>query len=72
MEDQIAAYAEAQISDADFRNERRLPDGSYLKTKEELFYYRIFKEHFGSLTDLSFVGRTPSAPGAPRSTAKSH
>lgn len=72
VEDQIAAYAEAQISDADFRNERRLPDGSYLKTKEELFYYRIFKEHFGSLTDLSFVGRTPSAPGAPRSTAKSH
>ena len=41
--------AETQISDADFRNERRLPDGSYLNTKEELFYYRIFKEHFGPL-----------------------
>lgn len=67
VEDQIAAYAEAQISDADFRNERRLPDGSYLNTKEELFYYRIFKEHFGSLTDLDFVGRTKGAPCEPAS-----
>ncbi|MBA2132811.1 asparagine synthase-related protein [Capillibacterium thermochitinicola] len=65
--DRIAARVETQISDVDFRRERRLPDGSYLNTKEELFYYRIFKEHFGTLTDLSFVGRTKGAPCAPAS-----
>ena len=63
--DRIAAYAETRISDADFRRERRLPDGSNLNTKEELFYYRIFREHFGTLSDLSFVGRTKAAPGKP-------
>lgn len=58
VKDLLAAYAETRISDGDFRRERRLPDGSLLNTKEELLYYRIFKEHFGTFTDLNFVGRT--------------
>jgi asparagine synthase (glutamine-hydrolysing) len=65
VEDHLATYANTQITDADFKNERRLPDGSFLNTKEELLYYRIFTEHFGTLTDLNFVGRTKGAPQAP-------
>jgi asparagine synthase (glutamine-hydrolysing) len=56
--DKLARYAEEKISDTEFRQERTLPDGSRLRTKEELLYYRIFCEHFGELSDLSFVGRT--------------
>jgi asparagine synthase (glutamine-hydrolysing) len=33
------------------------------KRKEELMCYRIFREHFGELDDLSWMGRTKSAPG---------
>ncbi|HHT49480.1 MAG TPA: asparagine synthase [Firmicutes bacterium] len=64
VKDHMAAYAENRISDEDFRRERRLPDGSRLNSKEELLYYRIFEEHFGTLTDLTFVGRTKGAPQA--------
>lgn len=62
VEEHLAAYAEERISDHDFSRERVLPDGSLLNTKEELLYYRIFKEHFGELSDLTFVGRTKGAP----------
>jgi len=58
VSDKLARYAEEKISDIEFRRERVLPDGSTLRTKEELLYYRIFREHFGELPDLSFVGRT--------------
>lgn len=54
----IARYAEEKISDVEFRQERVLPDGSRIRTKEELLYYRIFRDYFGELSDLSFVGRT--------------
>ena len=33
-----------------------------INSKEELMYYRIFKNHFGDLEDLSWVGRTKGAP----------
>lgn len=62
VEEPLAAYAKERISDHDFHRERLLPDGSLLNTKEELLYYRIFKEHFGELSDLTFVGRTKGAP----------
>jgi len=61
VEGHFARYAERKISDTEFRRERKLPDGSLLNNKEELFYYRIFREHFGELSDLSFVGRTKTA-----------
>lgn len=60
--DLLAQYADEQISDDDFRCERSLPNGWLLNTKEELMYYRIFKEHFGELSDLSWMGRTKGAP----------
>jgi asparagine synthase (glutamine-hydrolysing) len=58
----LAQYAKEQIADRDFRRERALPNGWTLNSKEELMYYRIFKEHFGELRDLSWMGRTKGAP----------
>ena len=61
VENLLAQHAEIQISDTDFVRERRLPNGWILNTKEELFYYRIFREHFGEFTDISWMGRTKGA-----------
>jgi len=58
----VAQHANSHISDEEFNRERRLPNGWELRTKEELFYYRIFREHFGELGDLSWMGRTKGAP----------
>jgi len=57
----IKEYASRAISDSEFASERLLPDGSLLNSKEEFFYYRIFRDQFGLLDDLSFVGRTKCA-----------
>lgn len=46
-----------RISDADFEREKKLPDGTELRSKEELHYYRIFRELFGEEC-LALVGRT--------------
>jgi asparagine synthase (glutamine-hydrolysing) len=54
----LAHYAQDHISDAEFKRERTLPNGWTLNTKEELLYYRVFREHFGDLADLSWMGRT--------------
>ncbi len=62
VEDVLSDQAQQTVSDADFAAERQLPDGSVLNTKEELMYYRIFREHFGELPDTSLVGRTKGAP----------
>jgi asparagine synthase (glutamine-hydrolysing) len=62
--EQLADHAEASITDDDFRRERRLPNGWELNTKEELLYWRIFREHFGPLEELSWMGRTKGAPQA--------
>lgn len=58
----LANYADNAISSSDFAAERRLPNGWLLNTREELLYYRIFKEHFGELKDLDWVGRTKGSP----------
>ena len=58
VDDLMAHHAEEQISDADFAVERVLPSGWLLNSKEELLYYRIFREHFGDMNDLSWMGRT--------------
>ncbi len=56
----ISDYAEKNISSNDFRTERYLQDGTVINSKEELFYYRIFRDHFGSDVNLSWMGRTES------------
>ncbi|GIK10425.1 MAG: hypothetical protein JETCAE02_25660 [Anaerolineaceae bacterium] len=58
VEDFLEKYADEKVSDADFERERGLPDGSRLNSKEELLYYRIFREYFGEFDDLSWMGRT--------------
>jgi asparagine synthase (glutamine-hydrolysing) len=58
----LAEHAENQLTDADFARERTLLNGWALNTKEELMYYRIFREYFGDLRDLSWMGRTKGAP----------
>jgi hypothetical protein len=40
----------------------RRGNGWSLNTKEELLYYPIFREHFGELSDLAWMGRTKGAP----------
>jgi asparagine synthase (glutamine-hydrolysing) len=56
----MAQYAEARISDEEFKSERTLPNGWTLISKEELMYYRTFREHFGELSDLTWMGRCTS------------
>ncbi len=58
----IHEYAKEKISDNDFKREKKLPDGSEIETKEELLYYRIFRECFGEFNELSWMGRTKGAP----------
>jgi hypothetical protein len=60
----LEQHANETISDADFSRERHLPNDWQLNTKEELLYYRIFKEHFGEFDDLAWMGRTKGAPRA--------
>jgi len=57
----LAEHAETTITDAAFQKEMTLANGWQLSTKEELMYYRIFKEYFGEMTNLSWMGRTKGA-----------
>lgn len=52
----LAEHARETISDNDFSIERQLPNGWYLSNKEQLLYYRIFREHFGEFSDLGWMG----------------
>ncbi len=56
--DLLAEHAETHITTNDFNRERVLPNGWTLDSKEELMYYRIFRDYFGNLEDLSWMGRT--------------
>lgn len=62
VEEHLLAFAEEQVSDEDMQRERHLPNGKVLNTKEELYYYRIFREFFGSVNSLEWMGRTKGAP----------
>jgi asparagine synthase (glutamine-hydrolysing) len=58
----LYSHAEREISDGEFSRERILGNGWVLNSKEELLYYRIFRQHFGDFPDLSWMGRTKGAP----------
>jgi asparagine synthase (glutamine-hydrolysing) len=60
--DHLARHAEERVSDGDFARERTLSNGWRINSKEELMYYRIFEDHYGKLTDLSWMGRTKETP----------
>jgi asparagine synthase (glutamine-hydrolysing) len=53
----MAKIAERQISDDEFTRERKLTEDFVLASKEELLYYRIFREYFPQPSALSTVGR---------------
>lgn len=54
----LSEYASQEIPDDVFDAERELGNGQPLFSKEELFYYRIFKKYFGDSVPLNEVGRT--------------
>lgn len=58
----LSAYASKKITDSEFNYERLLPGGLIINTREELYYYRIFSDHFGTDIDLSWMGRTKGSP----------
>ncbi len=60
----ISKYADGKIKAKDFRTERKLKNGLTLNTREELLYYRIFRDHFGPDLDLQWMGRTEGSPVA--------
>jgi asparagine synthase (glutamine-hydrolysing) len=51
-------YAEEKITGQSFLHERKLENGWSLNSKEELMYYRIFKETYGELKNLDWMGRS--------------
>ena len=58
MGEHFYSYAEGFITDSEFNSEKKIKCGWELNSKEEYMYYKIFKEHFGELDDLSWMGRT--------------
>lgn len=56
----LETYAESQISDEAFRQERRLPDGRLIASKEELLYWRIFRQWYSSEQIVAAMGRSRS------------
>ena len=58
--DMLAEHANERISDSDFSRERNIGPKIALRSKEELLYYRIFKNTFGNRIPLDTIGRTRS------------
>jgi asparagine synthase (glutamine-hydrolysing) len=62
VHESISNYAAEKITDSDFHGERFLPNGDVLNTKEELYYFRIFKEYFSAFQNIDWIGRTKGSP----------
>jgi asparagine synthase (glutamine-hydrolysing) len=58
--DKMAEFAERQISDGDFARQREFADGQFLRSKEELLYYRLFRQMYPQDELLSLIGRSRS------------
>jgi len=58
--DKLAELAEGEISEAEFAREREVGDGVSLRSKEELYYYRIFREQYPAKRLLALIGRSRS------------
>jgi asparagine synthase (glutamine-hydrolysing) len=59
--DSLARVAETQISDAEFAAECAATPQAGLRSKEELMYYRIFRDRFPAEKLLPLIGRSHSA-----------
>jgi len=58
--DSLSAFAGGKITDREFALEMQLPDGTRLRSKEELLYYRIFRGMYPGESLLPLVGRSRS------------
>ena len=56
----FAEHAKLEILDQEFVRERKIGEGVKLRSKEELHYYRIFKQMYGSAINPGMVGRPRS------------
>lgn len=54
----VLDYANKNVTDYDFKNERMLKNGWQLNSREELMYFRIFNEYFGECRNFNWMGRT--------------
>lgn len=59
-------WAEGHISDTEYRRNRFLPGNFEVKSKEELFYYKIFREFFDADAAIAAIGRSRSLDPAQR------
>ncbi len=58
--DRLARFAETQIADEEFAREREVGESVTLPSKEELCYYRIFRERYPAEKLVPLVGRSRS------------
>jgi len=58
VQDMLARHAASVITDTQFSQEKTLANGWELTGKEELLYYRLFRERMGDLENLDWMGRT--------------
>lgn len=65
VNDIFARMADVSIPDTQYEKEKTLPNGWILHSKEELMYYRAFKDRFGKLKDLDWMGRSKETSEAP-------
>jgi asparagine synthase (glutamine-hydrolysing) len=56
----LAAHANEKISDAEYEQFRQAPGAPAVRSKEELFYYYVFRELFGDRLPSELVGLTRS------------
>lgn len=54
----LTSFAKSNVTDEEFESERYIGNGDQLNSKEELLYYRIFKNHFGDSVPFQEIGRT--------------
>jgi asparagine synthase (glutamine-hydrolysing) len=60
LSDALGRYADREISDEDFAREKDVAEGVELRSKEELLYYRVFRDQYPADALLPPVGRSRS------------
>jgi asparagine synthase (glutamine-hydrolysing) len=60
LDDGLARVAEKRIGDSEFASEKRAAPETRLRSKEELMYYRIFREQYPAEKLLPLTGRSRS------------
>jgi len=58
IEDTLDKKIEDMITDEEFEKERRLLENVMLRNKEEVYYYRIFKEYFSGVNFNNIISLT--------------